>query len=475
MLFNEPADIGTILSIAEGESVPAFDTDAMERAHQYAVAAGEHGEVYGRTTGVGANKDVELDESSSTNQDLRLFRSHATAYGPQLDRRTARAAAAVRLHQLLQGGSGIDPSAAGALARALDADDLTAVHRDGSMGIGDLSQLAELALGLIGEVSGAGPAQWRPTGGDALPFLSSNAFTVAGAAVCVDRVSHLLGHHLRTIACSVVACGASRQPYAPAAQRANPHRGRARVAAYLNTLLEGYSGASSRLQDTFGFRCATQVAAPVVDQIAQLREAVEIEINSAPENPLVDADSGSVIHNGNFDILALAIPAQTLAVALVSAADLSLSRIRNLSSPEVTGGNPFLADATPGSSGTMITEYVAATALARMRVLAQPVTTGAVVVSRGMEDHASFATLAVQNLAAALDDFRTITATELLCAGRALAQLRDPEFVRGIPNVHDYVEAAPLSSSMADRPLTPDIAAIGEFLDRPIPPLRGQS
>ena len=42
-------------------------------------------------------------------------------------------------------------------------------------------------------------------------------------------------------------------------------------------------GASTRLQDTFGFRCAAQVTAPVLDQIWQLREAAEVEINSAPE------------------------------------------------------------------------------------------------------------------------------------------------------------------------------------------------
>lgn len=189
MLFNEPAGIGPILSIAGGDRVPPFSLDAMEKSHLCAISAGEHGEVYGRTTGVGANKDVELDEASSSNQDLRLFGSHATAYGPYLDPRTVRAAMAVRLHQLLQGGSGIDPSAAEALARALDSGDAPRIHRDGSMGIGDLSQLAELALWLIGGPTDAEPGRWRPTGGDALPFISSNAFTVAAAAIASERAT----------------------------------------------------------------------------------------------------------------------------------------------------------------------------------------------------------------------------------------------------------------------------------------------
>lgn len=466
MLFNGPTTIDAIMSIADGGPVPDLDLEAMERAHQCAIAAGERGAVYGRTTGVGANKDVDLDESSSSDQDLRLFRSHATAYGPLLDPLSVRAAMAIRLHQMVQGGSGIDPSAARGLTDALDTDDIPQVHRDGSMGIGDLSQLAEVALGLIGEGTGMQRPYWYPTGGDALPFISSNAFTVAAACVATKRGSNLLAHYLRTLSCSIVACRASRQPFSPAAQRANPHRGRDHIVKTMTTLLSGYSVSSARVQDTFGFRCAMQVAAPVFDQICQLRSAVEIEINSAPENPLIDNTSGAVIHNGNFDILALAIPAQTLTIALVSAADLSLSRIRSLCAPEVTGGSAFLADRTPGSSGVMIAEYVVAAALAHMRTLAQPVTVNAVVVSRGMEDHASFATQAVHNLLEAVDDFRTITATELVCAGRAVRQLRTPSEVHSVPHVDEYLELAPYSMSVADRPLTPDISAAGAFLDR---------
>ncbi len=471
MLFNEPTTIGAIMSVANGKPVPGLDLGVMEQAHQYAVAAGENGAVYGRTTGVGANKDVELDESSSSDQDLRLFRSHATAYGPLLDPLSVRAAMAIRLHQMIQGGSGIDPSAAQALSDALDADDIPPVHRDGSMGIGDLSQLAEVALGLIGEGTGVRRPYWRPTGGDALPFISSNAFTVAAACRAVETGSIMLAHYLRTLSCSIVACQANRQPFSPAAQRANPHRGRDHIVKTMSTLLSGYAGSSARVQDTFGFRCAMQVAAPVFDQISQLRSAVEIEINSTPENPLIDTTSGAVIHNGNFDILALAIPAQTLTAALVSAADLSLSRIRNLCAPEVTRGSAFLADKTPGSSGVMIAEYVVAAALAHMRTLAQPVTVNAIVISRGMEDHASFATQAVQNLLDALDDFRTITATELVCASRAVRQLRTPSEVHSVPHVDQYLELAPHSTSVADRPLTSEISAARDFLDREAPDL----
>lgn len=283
MLFNEPAGIGLILSIAGGDRVPPFSLDAMEKSHPCAISAGEHGEVYGRTTGVGANKDVELDEASSSNQDLRLFGSHATAYGPYLDPRTVRAAMAVRLHQLLQGGSGIDPSAAEALARALDSGDAPRIHRDGSMGIGDLSP-----AGRAGSVAD----RWadRRRAGALAPDRGRCAALHLEQCLHGDRGCHrlrtghgpvetpsahhrLLGGGLPGELAALLRTGLPGEPASlPCPDLRIPQRPAHRLL-----------GASTRLQDTFGFRCAAQVTAPVLDQIWQLREAAEVEIDSAPE------------------------------------------------------------------------------------------------------------------------------------------------------------------------------------------------
>ena len=40
--------------------------------------------------------------------------------------------------------------------------------------------------------------------------------------------------------------------------------------------------------------------APALDAAAQLRRVLEIEINAAAENPLIDVDSGAVFHHGQF-------------------------------------------------------------------------------------------------------------------------------------------------------------------------------
>ncbi|NBP51946.1 MAG: hypothetical protein EBU70_12380, partial [Actinobacteria bacterium] len=71
-----------------------------------AEAAVERGEAYGRTTGVGANRDTVV-ESGDGDHGLRLVRSHAAGAGPDLGGDVARATMLVRAHQLSLPGSGV--------------------------------------------------------------------------------------------------------------------------------------------------------------------------------------------------------------------------------------------------------------------------------------------------------------------------------------------------------------------------------
>ena len=64
----------------------------------------------------------------------------------------------------------------------------------------------------------------------------------------------------------------------------------------------------------------------------------------------------------------------------------------------------------------MILEYVAHDALGRLRHSAGPVTLGTSVISRGLEDHASFSPHAAGSALAAAAAYRTMLACELVAA-----------------------------------------------------------
>jgi histidine ammonia-lyase len=106
----------------------------VRRAHETAQAASAARPVYGRTTGVGANRDALVGADDAGGHDLRLLLSHAAGVGDRLDARTTRAAMLIRLNQLAAGGSGIDPQFPQALEHALQTDALPVVHIPGRSG-----------------------------------------------------------------------------------------------------------------------------------------------------------------------------------------------------------------------------------------------------------------------------------------------------------------------------------------------------
>jgi histidine ammonia-lyase len=158
-----------VAELSRGGVAVALDPEAaaaMDRAHARAEAAAEREPVYGRSTGVGSNRDVLTDDPTHGE---RLLASHATTGSTPYPPEVVRAAVLVRVNQLARAGSGVPSAVAGALVELVNRDELPVLHRGGGLGIGDLGALAELGLA-IGNVL-AGP--------DALGFLSSNAVTLA--------------------------------------------------------------------------------------------------------------------------------------------------------------------------------------------------------------------------------------------------------------------------------------------------------
>jgi histidine ammonia-lyase len=74
------ADIG---ALAAGSAAVELDPAARDRAarsHEFAQQVSAQRPVYGRSTGVGANRDIVIDDPDR--HALALLRSHATTAGP---------------------------------------------------------------------------------------------------------------------------------------------------------------------------------------------------------------------------------------------------------------------------------------------------------------------------------------------------------------------------------------------------------
>lgn len=426
-------------------------------------------EIYGRTTGVGANRDLTVDEDAGPEHGRRLLRSHAGGTGGPMPARQVRAMLLIRLNQLAAGGSGAHPRLLDAMASALTSGAVPLVHKSGSIGTGDLTALAETALTLAGErpwATGSQPPVALDTS-DALAFMSSNAATLADAVLASRELDTLLRASHAVAALSYVVMGGSPEAYATPVHEARPHPGQVRCAAELRRLLgmAGVPQPGRRIQDPYGLRAFPQVQGPALDALDYLTRVLTVEINATTENPMVSLSAGDVFHHAHFHTAYVAVALDQMRATVHHVAELSASRLGDLVEPSFTDLPAFLASGPPGSSGVMILEYVAHDALATLRQAALPVTLGTAVVSRGVEDHASFATQAARAAGQAADAYRQMLACELVAAVRALRMRPADLMDLPIRAAFDQADAI-LDPTLSDRPLSDDLEAAATLLDQ---------
>ena len=174
--------------------------------------------VYGRTTGVGANRNVGLAEDQVAGHGLRLLRSHAAGSGPLQPPDLGRAMLVTRLNQIGAGGSGVNPAVLDVLADALNRGFTPPVPLYGAIGTGDLTALASTGLCLIGERAwrtGTGPPPRFPLRQAEAPgFMSSNAATLGEAALACHDLRGLVSSAVVIAALSLLAVRGSLEPYA---------------------------------------------------------------------------------------------------------------------------------------------------------------------------------------------------------------------------------------------------------------------
>ena len=411
---------------------------AARAAVDAVVAAGRP--VYARTTGVGANYDI-VAQGEGCEHSLRLLRSHAARVGEPLDAEGVRATILVRLSQMAAGGGGHRPELADALTALLRSGPLPELRDLGGLGTGDISVLAQLALAL-------GDAGFSFAEGDAAPFIGSNAATLAVATLAWADLRELLDAGLGVSAETFRALDGNSETFSAAVAAARPLPGLVSVASTLRALTED-SEPPARLQDPFALRCLPAVAGALRDALGRLHEVLAIEIVAGAENPLV-AD-GEILHHGGFHGAPVGLALDTVRLALVPFAQLSVARLAHLMDPRLTGLTSFLAAPTAGSSGLVIAEYVASDALARLRAQAAPAVLGTAVVSRGIEDHASFAWQSALQTRRAVSHARTAVAAESVAAQRALAMRAGEPAPEDRPLGDDFARATAALPALADR------------------------
>ena len=312
------------------------------------------------------------------------------------------------------------------------------VYRQGSLGAsGDLVPLAHLCLPLVGEgeveidgevVSGAKMLEkmgWKPiemASKEGLALLNGTQNMSAFAVWSLLEAQRLSEWADVIAAMSLDAFDGRIEPFTHAVHAVRPHLGQIETARRFRELLDGselIAGQKVHVQDPYSFRCVPQVHGAVKDTLRYVKSVIDIEVNSATDNPTVCPDEDLIISAGNFHGEPIALPIDFLSIAMSELANISERRIYRL----VSGlrGLPDFLVANPGlNSGFMITQYTAASCVSLNKSLAMPSSVDSIPSCQDQEDLVSMGANAAIKLQRVIQNTERVLAIELFNAAQAL-------------------------------------------------------
>ncbi|MGB9370040.1 MAG: aromatic amino acid ammonia-lyase [Xanthobacteraceae bacterium] len=298
----------------------AFVEDAVRRGQP----------IYGITTLFGGMANLAVPSTSAAALQNNLPLSHRTGAGNFLSNEDVRAAMLLRANALLWGASGVRLELIERLILFLNENVTPRVRAHGSIGAsGDLVPLAYVTGAICGLAPGyrvdddgeeidalvalerLGLSPLPLEAKEALAMMNGTSVMTGVAANCISDTHKFLAGTLCLHALLAQALRASTESFAPFVHRLKPHPGQRWAAQQMLQLLHGSklvrgSGTDrgrapgELIQDRYSLRCLPQFLGPIVDGLIAIGAQIEVEGNSATDNPLIDAEAGIAYHGGNF-------------------------------------------------------------------------------------------------------------------------------------------------------------------------------
>lgn len=411
--------------------------------------------IYGVTTGFGSLCNVSISKDQLSQLQINLIKSHACGVGDRLPADIVKMMMLLKVQSLSYGYSGCKLDTVQRLIDMYNADIVPVVYAQGSLGAsGDLVPLAHMSLPLVGlgevEVDGKVMSgeqllekmNWAPielASKEGLALLNGTQNMSAQAVWAIINAERLSQWADVIAAMSLDAFDGRIDPFFDAVHQVRPHRGQIETASTVRELLEGselIDRPKSHVQDPYSFRCVPQVHGAVKDTIRYVSSVIDIEINSATDNPTVCPDDDLIISGGNFHGEPIALPMDFLSIAMSELADISERRIYRL----VSGLRdlPSFLVAKPGlNSGFMITQYTAASVVSLNKTLAMPSSIDNIPSCQDQEDLVSMGANAALKLRAVVDNTERVLAIELFNAAQALDFRKPLRSSPAIMRIHD--------------------------------------
>ncbi|OGG01874.1 histidine ammonia-lyase [Candidatus Gottesmanbacteria bacterium RBG_16_52_11] len=396
--------------------------------------------IYGVTTGFGEFSSIFIDPEKAARLQLNLIRSHAAGVGKPADIESVRAMMVCRANYLASGLSGGRPVLLDSLVSMLNRGLTPLVLEQGSVGSsGDLAPLAMMVLPMIGEgeawydgIRMPGLEAMRRAGIPLLKLQAKEGLALINGDTFMVGLGMLELYDAIVIAkVSEIACAMTMESIEAVMEALDPRIARARrfagqqvSAANLRRLVKGsriLSGPPARVQDAYSIRCAPVILGAGREALAWVKRQFETEANAAQDNPLVFAESNSVLSGGNFHGQPVCMPLELMAQTIQEYANASEIRQERMNNPYYSKILPaFLIENGGLNSGFMMPQYASAALVNENKILCYPGIVDSIPVSAGQEDDCSMGANAALKIRRILRNTQYVLAIELMLAAQAL-------------------------------------------------------
>lgn len=396
--------------------------------------------VYGITTGFGKFSDVAISKEETKDLQKNLIISHSCGVGQLFSEEIVRAIILLRINALAKGNSGIRMETINTLVQMLNKKVHPCIPQKGSLGAsGDLAPLSHMVLPMLGEgeafydgVKMDGKKAMEKAGIDIIQLHSkeglalingTQVMTATGTLAVFDAINLLKTADIAA-ALTMEALNGITTAFDEKVHNVRPHQGQINTAKNILNIVKNSKNTTKqgevRVQDAYTLRCIPQIHGASKDAINYVKEKIEIEINSATDNPLIFPDEKEVISGGNFHGQPMALAFDFLGIALSEVGNVSERRLERLVNPALSNLPAFLVEKGGLNSGFMIVQYSAAALVSENKVLAHPSSVDSIPSSANQEDHVSMGTIGARKAYDILKNSRNVVAMEILGACQAI-------------------------------------------------------
>lgn len=416
--------------------------------------------IYGITTGFGEFKDVKISQKDIEKLQRNLILSHAAGVGKYIPDFIVRLMLLFRINSLASGHSGVRLELISHLIKLFNSGIIPLIPSQGSVGSsGDLAPLSHLALTAIGEGNckldgeiieskkALALKKLKPiklSAKEGLAMINGTQMMSAYLCKSVYDAEYLSKSADVAGSLSLDAMRGTSKAFSDKLQKVRPHKGQIASATNLRNLLKGSEIMKShkdcgKVQDAYSLRCMPQVHGAVKDTLEHCKKVLEIEINSATDNPLIFPESGEHIEGGNFHGEPMAFIADFLAIAISELGNISERRTARLVDGSLSGLPRFLTDNGGLNSGLMIVQYTAASLVSENKVLSHPGSVDSIPTSANQEDHNSMGSISAKKAFDVINNVKKIIAIEFLCATQGIDYLRPLKSGKGSEEAYSYI------------------------------------